>query len=148
VRVKYFGDAFRLEHAANLFSKLVEREPEVAALLAQSPVATWISGSDPSCQPAQILAGIRERSSERTLEKQCFGCFQKLEFTFQARDRIEFAVSSETIAGVVCISNSTEDGREVCLLPYRRRGFASGDSQRQLREFARSAYFSPLKSTT
>lgn len=34
--MKYFGDAFRLEHAANLFSKLVEREPEVAALLAQS----------------------------------------------------------------------------------------------------------------
>ncbi|KAJ9107215.1 hypothetical protein QFC20_003750 [Naganishia adeliensis] len=34
--MKYFGDAFRLDHAANLFSKLVEREPEVAALLAQS----------------------------------------------------------------------------------------------------------------
>lgn len=34
--MKYFGDAFRLEHAANLFSKLVEREPEVAALLAES----------------------------------------------------------------------------------------------------------------
>ncbi|KAJ9120101.1 hypothetical protein QFC22_002999 [Naganishia vaughanmartiniae] len=34
--MKYFGDAFRLERLVNLFSKLVEREPEVAALLAQS----------------------------------------------------------------------------------------------------------------
>lgn len=34
--MKYFGDAFRLERTVNLFSKLVEREPEVAALLAQS----------------------------------------------------------------------------------------------------------------
>ncbi|KAJ9097794.1 hypothetical protein QFC19_006662 [Naganishia cerealis] len=34
--MKYFGDAFRLEKVVNLFSKLVEREPEVAALLAQS----------------------------------------------------------------------------------------------------------------
>ncbi len=34
--MKYFGDAFRYEHAANLFEKLVDREPEVASLLARS----------------------------------------------------------------------------------------------------------------
>lgn len=34
--MKYFGDSFRYEHAANLFEKLVEKEPEVASLLATS----------------------------------------------------------------------------------------------------------------
>jgi hypothetical protein len=34
--MKYFGDAYRLQHAANLFEKLVDKEPEVAALLARS----------------------------------------------------------------------------------------------------------------
>ncbi|GHJ83853.1 hypothetical protein NliqN6_0255 [Naganishia liquefaciens] len=49
--VKYFGDAFRLEHAANLFSKLVEREPEVAALLAQS-----LFGMNEEVKAVQILS--------------------------------------------------------------------------------------------
>lgn len=34
--MKYFGDSYRLQHAANLFEKLVDKEPEVAALLAKS----------------------------------------------------------------------------------------------------------------
>lgn len=34
--MKYFGESFRLQHAANLFEKLVDREPEVASLLARS----------------------------------------------------------------------------------------------------------------
>lgn len=34
--IKYFSDSFRLEHAANLFEKMYGRDPEVAALLAQS----------------------------------------------------------------------------------------------------------------
>jgi hypothetical protein len=34
--MKYFGDAYRLQHAANLFEKLVDKEPEIAALLARS----------------------------------------------------------------------------------------------------------------
>ncbi|BEI94019.1 uncharacterized protein CcaverHIS019_0604780 [Cutaneotrichosporon cavernicola] len=33
---KYFADSFRLERAANLFEKMYGRDPEVAALLAQS----------------------------------------------------------------------------------------------------------------
>ncbi|BEJ17282.1 hypothetical protein CspHIS471_0606830 [Cutaneotrichosporon sp. HIS471] len=33
---KYFADSFRLERAANLFEKMYARDPEVAALLAQS----------------------------------------------------------------------------------------------------------------
>ncbi|KAL7422419.1 bud site selection protein [Cryptotrichosporon argae] len=34
--MKYFADSFRLERAANLFEKMHAREPDVAALLAQS----------------------------------------------------------------------------------------------------------------
>lgn len=34
--MKYFGDSFRFDQAANLFEKLSHREPEVASLLAQS----------------------------------------------------------------------------------------------------------------
>lgn len=34
--IKYFGDSFRYDQAANLFEKIYVREPEVASLLAQS----------------------------------------------------------------------------------------------------------------
>jgi hypothetical protein len=34
--IKYYSDSFRLEHAAGLFARMTEQEPEVAALLAQS----------------------------------------------------------------------------------------------------------------
>jgi Chs5-Arf1p-binding protein BUD7/BCH1 len=34
--MKYFGDGYRMGHAANLFEKLMVRTPEVAALLAKS----------------------------------------------------------------------------------------------------------------
>lgn len=34
--MKYFGDSGRLQHAANLFEKLMIREPEVSSLLAKS----------------------------------------------------------------------------------------------------------------
>ena len=34
--MKYFGDSGRYQHAANLFEKLLAREPEVASLLAKS----------------------------------------------------------------------------------------------------------------
>ena len=34
--MKYFGDSFRYQQAANLFEKVSVREPEVAALLARS----------------------------------------------------------------------------------------------------------------
>ena len=36
--MKYFGDSGRYQHAANLFEKLLPREPEVASLLARSYV--------------------------------------------------------------------------------------------------------------
>lgn len=34
--MKYFGDSFRFDQAANLFEKLYARDSEVASLLAQS----------------------------------------------------------------------------------------------------------------
>jgi len=42
--MKYFGDAYRLQHAANLFEKLVDKEPEIAALLARSYIgmSKWL----------------------------------------------------------------------------------------------------------
>lgn len=43
--IKYFADSFRLEEAANLFAKMTTKEPEVAALLAQS----YIGMSEASC---------------------------------------------------------------------------------------------------
>lgn len=36
--MKYFGDSYRFQQAANLFEKVSVREPEVAALLARSYV--------------------------------------------------------------------------------------------------------------
>jgi hypothetical protein len=34
--MKYFGDSFRFDQAANLFEKIYVREPDVASLLARS----------------------------------------------------------------------------------------------------------------
>lgn len=34
--IKYFADSFRLERAANLFERMYQKDPEIAALLAQS----------------------------------------------------------------------------------------------------------------
>ncbi len=34
--MKYFGDSGRYQHAANLFEKILAKEPEVASLLAKS----------------------------------------------------------------------------------------------------------------
>ena len=34
--LKYFGDSFRVQEAANLFEKVSIREPEVVSLLAKS----------------------------------------------------------------------------------------------------------------
>lgn len=34
--IKYFSDSFRLDRAANLFERVISKEPEVAALLAKS----------------------------------------------------------------------------------------------------------------
>lgn len=34
--MKYFGDSFRFQQAANLFEKVSVREPEVSSLLARS----------------------------------------------------------------------------------------------------------------
>lgn len=83
-----------------------------------------------------------------TLEEQGFSCFKKLEFTFNARDRIEFSVAGETITGVVCVSDRAEDGGEVRFLPYRRSRFTPEIKSASPQGFAWCAYFSPLKSTT
>ena len=34
--MKYFGDSGRYQHAANLFEKIIVKEPEVSSLLAKS----------------------------------------------------------------------------------------------------------------
>ncbi|KAF9652575.1 chaps-domain-containing protein [Thelephora ganbajun] len=39
--MKYFGDSGRYQHAANLFEKLLPREPEVASLLAKSYIGMY-----------------------------------------------------------------------------------------------------------
>lgn len=41
--LKYFSDSFRLHRAANLFERMMDKEPEVAALVAKSYIG--MSGS-------------------------------------------------------------------------------------------------------
>lgn len=50
--LKYFGDSFRYDQAANLFEKLYVREPEVASLLAHSYI-----GMSGSCAPTSSVRG-------------------------------------------------------------------------------------------
>jgi Chs5-Arf1p-binding protein BUD7/BCH1 len=54
--MKYFGNSCRYQHAANLFEKLLPREPEVASLLAKSYIGMCESigplvhiATDPEC---------------------------------------------------------------------------------------------------
>lgn len=49
--MKYFTDSFRLERAANLFEKMSEREPEIAALLARSYIGMSKWSTSESLQP-------------------------------------------------------------------------------------------------
>ncbi|KIJ27347.1 hypothetical protein M422DRAFT_271491 [Sphaerobolus stellatus SS14] len=49
--MKYFGDGFRFDQAANLFEKLYVREPEVASLLAQSYI-----GMNEEVKAVQIMS--------------------------------------------------------------------------------------------
>ncbi|EJT49502.1 bud site selection-related protein [Trichosporon asahii var. asahii CBS 2479] len=43
--IKYFADAYRLEQAANLFERIYQKEPEVAALLAQSYIGMMMNAA-------------------------------------------------------------------------------------------------------
>ena len=52
--MKYFGDSGRCQHAANLFEKLLPREPEVASLLAKSYIGM--------CRFAPLLLRIAAHS--------------------------------------------------------------------------------------
>ena len=52
--MKYFGDSGRYQHAANLFEKLLPREPEVASLLAKSYIGM--------CKPTMPLSRIAAHS--------------------------------------------------------------------------------------
>lgn len=59
--MKYFGDGFRFQQAANLFEKVSVREPEVAALLARSYVGMSTLSSLSVCYHGQLVA-LRRRS--------------------------------------------------------------------------------------
>jgi hypothetical protein len=43
--IKYFSDSFRMDRAANLFERLIAKEPEVASLLARSYLGMSASGT-------------------------------------------------------------------------------------------------------
>ncbi|KAF8588198.1 chaps-domain-containing protein [Ramaria rubella] len=61
--LKYFGDSFRYDQAANLFEKIYAREPEVASLLAQSYI-----GMNEEVKAVQIMsAALREHPQSYTL---------------------------------------------------------------------------------
>ncbi|KAF8318707.1 chaps-domain-containing protein [Clavulina sp. PMI_390] len=61
--MKYFGDSYRMEKAANLFERVSQREPDVASLLAQSYV-----GMNNEVKAVQIMAAaIRENPQSYTL---------------------------------------------------------------------------------
>ena len=79
--MKYFGDSFRYQQAANLFEKVVVREPEVASLLAKSYIGmSWywhlpssfgyllLTDSDEEVKGVQIMANaIRDNPQSYTL---------------------------------------------------------------------------------
>lgn len=66
--LKYFGDAYRFEPAANLFEKLVDKEPEVASLLAKAYI-----GMNEEVRAIQVLsAAIKQNpQSYSLLHVQC-----------------------------------------------------------------------------
>ncbi|CAL1708705.1 unnamed protein product [Somion occarium] len=66
--MKYFGDSGRYQHAANLFEKLVGREPEVSSLLAKSYI-----GMNEEVKAVQIMAAAMKQTpqSYTLLHVQC-----------------------------------------------------------------------------
>lgn len=62
--MKYFGDSGRYQHAANLFEKLLPREPDVASLLAKSYIGmckstlplSWITAHPVSFEDEEVKA--------------------------------------------------------------------------------------------
>ncbi|KAF8520927.1 chaps-domain-containing protein [Hysterangium stoloniferum] len=61
--LKYFGDSFRFDQAANLFEKINAQEPEVASLLAQSYI-----GMNEEVKAVQIMASaLRDHPQSYTL---------------------------------------------------------------------------------
>ncbi|KAH9887210.1 chaps-domain-containing protein [Cubamyces lactineus] len=61
--MKYFGDSGRYQHAANLFEKILAKEPEVASLLARSYI-----GMNEEVKAVQIMASaIKQTPQSYTL---------------------------------------------------------------------------------
>lgn len=60
--IKYFADSFRLGRAANLFEKMAEKEPEVAALLARSYIGMSKSLLSPKVDKADVQTKRSKRS--------------------------------------------------------------------------------------
>lgn len=70
--MKYFADSYRLGRAANLFEKIGEKEPEVAALLARSYIG--MSKSSPislSTDGQMELTTARRRDQSGSSDAQC-----------------------------------------------------------------------------
>ena len=61
--LKYFADSFRLGRAANLFEKMAEKEPEVAALLARAYIG--MSKSIISSTRESMRKEVREMREKR-----------------------------------------------------------------------------------
>ncbi|THH26900.1 hypothetical protein EUX98_g7293 [Antrodiella citrinella] len=66
--MKYFGDAGRFQHAANLFEKVIGKEPEVSSLLAKSYI-----GMHQEVRAVQIMAAAMKQNpqSYTLLHVQC-----------------------------------------------------------------------------
>ncbi|KAK7684982.1 hypothetical protein QCA50_011817 [Cerrena zonata] len=66
--MKYFGDSGRFQHSANLFEKLITREPEVSSLLAKSYI-----GMNEEVKAVQIMASTMKQTpqSYTLLHVQC-----------------------------------------------------------------------------
>ena len=62
--MKYFGDSFRFQQAANLFEKVSVREPEVASLLAKSYIG--MSASSLSSEYGQMSNLSQTKKSRRS----------------------------------------------------------------------------------
>ncbi|KAH9959408.1 chaps-domain-containing protein [Russula dissimulans] len=60
--LKYFGDSGRWQHAANLFEKLVARDPEVSSLLARSYI-----GMNEEVKAVQVMAAAMKETPQSYL---------------------------------------------------------------------------------
>lgn len=80
-------------------------------------VATWISGSEPTCQPGHelevnsLLHRLLESLAEHTFQEESFRSLKESYFTLGGCDGVELAVSIKPVSGVVRVEDRAKYSR-------------------------------------